>query len=164
MELEIDLNCEAIKENPCELLEIPRVSADDLSYNQFFHKFMCTNTPVLIEGIKVKTVISENWFDGSELKLENLQSILEDREVPVANCSKKYFDSHEKTRVKFSEYVKYWNDRSLENCDKFYLKDFHMKQEFPDLDFYKVPFYFGSDWLNEYLIDNNKVIKIKLMD
>lgn len=133
------------------LNEISCVSSDELSYNQFFHQFMSKNIPVFIKGIEIKTKFSSEWFDGKDFKLEKLKEIIKDHEVPVANYSKKYFDSHEKIKMTFTDYEKYWNgDRQT---DTFYLKDFHLKQEFPELDFYKVPMYFSSDWLNEYLID-----------
>lgn len=130
---------------------ILRVQADELSYNQFFHDFMLLNIPVIIKNVKIKTEISENWFCDGKFNLESIQ-LHKSHEVPIANCSKQYFDSHEKSTMKFGEFVKYWNQRSS-GSDLLYLKDFHLKQEKPELDFYNVPSYFASDWLNEYLID-----------
>lgn len=143
-------------ENPSfELSEIPRVLSDDLTYNQFFDEFMSTNTPVIIKSIKIKTELSEKWFQGDELRLESMAEDIKNHDVPVANCSKQYFDSHEKSQMPFGDYVNYWNKSSeAGDCD-LYLKDFHLKQEL-GLDFYNIPFYFASDWLNEYLIDLNK--------
>lgn len=152
--VEIEINESINEENHNDLQEIPSESADNLTYNQFFHRYMERNIPVLISGIKIKTEISEKWFENDELKLEKLQSIIKDHNVPVANCSKQVYDAHEKDQMKFTDYVQYWKDRRSE--DILYLKDFHMKQEFPELDFYNVPQYFSSDWLNEYLIDNSK--------
>lgn len=155
MKIEIDENkVEERNENELNPSEIPHVSEDDLSYNQFFYQFMMKNLPVVIRGIKIKTEISSKWFEDDELKLEKLEEVLTNHEVPVANCSKQYFDSHEKIQMKFSEFVDYWKGDRADGS--FYLKDFHLKQEFPDLDFYNVPPYFASDWLNEYLIDNGK--------
>ncbi|CRL00745.1 CLUMA_CG014001, isoform A, partial [Clunio marinus] len=108
----------------------------------------------LIKNADIKTDISMKWIEGEEFRIEEIEKVLHNHEVPVANCSKRYFDSHEKLTMPFSDYVKYWRT-SLPPGD-FYLKDFHLKQEFPDYDFYNVPKFFASDWLNEYLIDNNK--------
>lgn len=150
--IDIELNSEILKENFDDIQEIPHDLFENLTYNQFFHRYMIANTPVVISGIKVKTEISEKWFEGEELKLEELRNIIQDHDVPVANCSKQVYDAHEKVQMKFDEYIKHWEERS----ESFYLKDFHMKQEFPHIDFYNVPSYFSSDWLNEYLIDKNK--------
>jgi hypothetical protein len=157
MEIEIDCN-EKLLGTAMGLVnfsEIPRISSDDLSFNQFCHEFMSKNLPVVIKNIKIKTSTMEKWFDAEgKFKLENMMETLENHEVPVANCSKQYFDSHEKIKMTFGDFVQYWNG-NREN-ELFYLKDFHFKQEFPSCDFYNVPFYFGSDWLNEFLIDNGR--------
>lgn len=155
MKIEIDENKnEKTNESQLNLSKIPHLSCDKLSYSLFFNQFMMNNLPVLIQGVKIKTETSSKWFECENLKLENLLKVLGDHEVPVANCSNQYFDSHKKFQMKFSEFVDHWNgDRKAAN---FYLKDFHFKQEFPELDFYNVPPYFASDWLNEYLIDNAK--------
>lgn len=152
MEIEIEnKNCFKPSENGIDLNKISRISSHELSYHQFFTQFMLQNTPVIIKEIKVKTKVSENWFVEGKFELERIE-LDKDHKVPVANCSKQYFDSHEKSTMKFSEFVKYWNERG-DDCDLFYLKDFHLKQENPELDFYNVPCYFASDWLNEFLID-----------
>jgi hypothetical protein len=39
--------------------------------------------------------------------------------------------------------------------DLYYLKDWHLRKEEPNYEFYEVPKYFASDWLNEYLTDKN---------
>lgn len=155
-QIDIELKTEFLSDNHIDLQSLPREAAGDLSYDQFFHRYMSTNTLVMISGIHIKTKVLEKWFDKYEkLRLENLQDILsKDHEVPIANCSKQIYDSHEKAQMKFSDYLSYWNERGAD--DKLYLKDFHMKQEFPEIDFYNVPSYFASDWLNEYLIDERK--------
>lgn len=155
MEIEIDeRNIEILSENVDDLNSVPRISCDKLTYNQFYYNFMLKNLPVVITGIKLKTEISSNWFENGKFNINSLLDALGDFNVPVANCSSKFFNSHEKIIMKFSEYIKYWNgDRK---GGELYLKDFHLKQEFPSLDFYNLPSYFASDWLNEFLIDNDK--------
>jgi hypothetical protein len=153
-QIKISLNIEILSETDVDFNEIPRITSDELSYDQFFNRFMSQNLPVIIQRTKIKNEVSENWFSEEKFELERLQ-LEKGHEVPVANCSKQYFDSHEKTMMKFSEFVEYWKNRN-ENDDLLYLKDFHLKQEKPELDFYNVPSYFASDWLNEFLIDNGK--------
>lgn len=154
MEVEIDKKNGNSLVNRIDCNEVTRVLADELSYNQFYQSFMSKNLPVVITGSEIKTETSSLWFMEGEFKLEKMKETIGDHEVPVANCSKQYFDSHEKIKMSFSDFVNYWNgDREAGN---FYLKDFHLKQEIPELNFYKVPLYFSSDWLNEYLIGNKK--------
>lgn len=155
MEIEIESVVESDdkQEHDRDFIEIPRIHCDELTYSQFFHRFMSKNLPVVIKGIKLKTETSAGWFEEGKLHLERLQEVLGNHEVPVANCSKQYFDSHEKIQMKFGDFVNYWNGER--STAQLYLKDFHLKQEFTGLDFYNVPKYFASDWLNEFLIDSN---------
>lgn len=135
--------------------KIQKISADHMSYDQFFNEFMVKNIPVIIENVKISTEICDSWFSNGKLQVEALEKILGDHEVPISNCSMQYYDSHEKTTMKFSDYAKYWKSDRISG-GLFYLKDFHLKQEFPHVDFYRVPEFFVSDWLNEYLIDKGK--------
>jgi len=158
MEDKLEIDCaeqklNLINESDNDLQEIPQISADELTYNQFFTSYMLTNTPVLIKNIKVKTSFSESWFrDDGSFDIDSLRNTLKDRQVPVANCTKQYFDSHEKMEMSFGDYADYWKG---ERAELLYLKDFHLKKKLPELDYYNVPHYFASDWLNEFLIDNS---------
>jgi predicted secreted protein len=149
-------NCDIFVEISYELEKIERVSADELTYNEFFNRFMLRNLPVIIKNTKITTSVSESWFhEDGKFNITALESVLGDFEVPVSKCSSKYFDSHEKTTMKFSDYVKYWKfERNPDNL--LYLKDFHLKQEFPHLHYYQMAEYFASDWINEYSVDMNK--------
>jgi hypothetical protein len=151
--LEIE-NLEKSSESSSDNEDILRIDEGDLSYDKFFSDFMTTNRPVIVKNVKIKTEISEEWFVDGKLNLERIQ-VPADHEVPIANCSKQYFDSHEKSTMKFAEFVQYWSER-VDGSDLLYLKDFHLKQEIPELDFYRVPSYFASDWLNEFLIDKGR--------
>lgn len=93
-------------------------------------------------------------------------------QVPVANCNREYFNSHAKCEMSFYDFLQYWRERQgdllanektsteLSNIDNknktngelLYLKDWHLKAQYADYDFYKVPKYFASDWLNEHLM------------
>lgn len=156
--MEIDVNDDFCK-NP-EIIDtcddIPRISAADLSFGEFFDKFLSKNLPVIITEANLLTPFSLQWLNSdNSLNIDKLEEILSDHEVPVANCSRQYFNSHEKTTMKFKDYANYWRHRD-KNADLLYLKDFHFKHEFPHVDFYNVPQYFASDWLNEYLLDKER--------
>ncbi|KNC29011.1 putative JmjC domain-containing protein 4 [Lucilia cuprina] len=92
-------------------------------------------------------------------------------QVPVANCNREYFNSHAKCEMLFYDFLHYWQEKqndllatttttNLSNNDNkttttgdlLYLKDWHLKAQNAAYDFYKVPKYFASDWLNEHLI------------
>lgn len=137
--------------------KIQKFSVDNLTYDHFFHEFMLKNIPVIINDVKITTPSSVCWFANGKFDIDILGRLLGDHEVPVSNCSSQYYDSHEKTTMKFSDYIKFWkSERVSPPTGLFYLKDFHLKQEFPEIDFYNVPEFFASDWLNEYLIDRGK--------
>lgn len=130
---------------------------DNLSYKDFFERFMVNNIPVLITGISNQweclnwtTNLPNRKIDFAYLmeKIDNQQN------VPIANCNKVYFNSHEKSEMKFIEFLNYWkNQQKTTTCDTndlLYLKDWHLRRTQPMYSFYKTPFYFASDWLNEY--------------
>lgn len=95
------------------------------------------------------------------LIFEYLRSHLKDCLVPVANCSRQHFNSHEKSEISLHKYFDWW-ERFIESGHQettteplLYLKDLHPQQE-EDESFYSVPQFFQSDWLNEFLIESQK--------
>lgn len=141
-----------------------RINVNNLLYNEFFTRFMRPNKPVVICGIANEWECM-NWvsqtknainFDYLKLKIPS------DVMVPIANCNKIYFNSHEKSEMKFNDFLDYWkrkivaNEIESEQNDLFYLKDWHLKNQLPNYDFYQIPIYFASDWLNEFCIENNR--------
>jgi hypothetical protein len=153
MEIEIEKIVKTDEiQSDCSAIEVQ--SADKLGYYQFFNEFMAKNIPVVIKNTKLLTEISSRWLDDDgRINIDSLQETLQNEVVPVYNCSKQYFNSHEKKSMTFNEYTDYWKS---ERESSIYLKDFHLKQQRSDLDFYNLPKYFASDWLNEYLIDSRK--------
>lgn len=140
--------------------EIPRISLDDtdLSYSDFFHRFMLPNRPVILSGLANGWDCFRNWAgsDQTHVDLDYLCDKLRGQDVPVADCGRSEFNSHVKLSMKFEEYAKYWQNRSdLGGVDRrlLYLKDWHLRKAKPDYRFYETPSFFGSDWLNEYLVD-----------
>lgn len=154
MDIDID-NIPNISEIQVGCNNIPRISAADLSYNDFFQNFMSKNLPVIIttSAEDLLTPTSTYWFKNDQINIDKLEDMFKDYEVPIADCSQQYYNSHKKTKMSFSDYANYWRAR---HDDLLYLKDFHLKHEIPQLEFYNVPQYFASDWFNEYLIDTAK--------
>lgn len=165
--IEIDekhLSTEFVCENEIENEDgFQRVEADALSYDKFFTTFMRTNKPVVIRGI-ADYWECQNWiqkettinFDYLRLKIDV------DANVPVANCNRVFYNSHEKKQMKFGHFLDYWakriesdEDNSHEN-DLFYLKDWHLRNQHPQYRFYETPIYFTSDWLNEFCVENQR--------
>lgn len=109
---------------------------------------------------------------ATQIDYDYLKEKIGNCQVPVANCNKEYFNSHAKREISFFEFLHYWQKRrgdcsddeqistELSNIhmistteDLFYLKDWHLKAQNAEYDFYKVPKHFASDWLNEHLIE-----------
>ncbi|XP_060652223.1 2-oxoglutarate and iron-dependent oxygenase JMJD4 homolog [Drosophila nasuta] len=167
---------------------IQRCAAKELSYNDFYWRFMHANWPVIITDVS-NAWECRNWAkcdsDNNTTKLDNenannnnnnnnanetgqeqhinfdyLRSRIGNFAVPVADCNATYFDSHAKLELKFHDYLERWQrnatDQRETNCnvakDNLYLKDWHLAAQMPTYEFYQVPKYFASDWLNEQLI------------
>lgn len=133
---------------------------DNLTYNEFFDRFMVKNVPVVITGIADRWECM-NWVNSAEnildcrIDFEYLkQKIDVNQIVPIANCSKVYFNSHEKSEMKFGQFVDYWQTQIQQNVcvstNLLYLKDWHLRHNQLDYGFYETPIYFASDWLNEH--------------
>lgn len=140
-----------------------KVHRTDLTYNEFFEKYLRANVPVIIAGIadgwECRNWVrpKENTEHNCDINFEYLKcKIGSEIKVPVANCQKEYFNSHKKLELGFHEYLDYWiqrvqNDRENSSDEKIlYLKDWHLRRQLPNYIFYTTPVYFGSDWLNEY--------------
>lgn len=158
-EIEIDTD-EKYKEPSFPFVtEIEEYHVNNLSYSNFFDRFMVKNKPVLITGIAnhwecMNWIDSKNSVNGG-IDFDYLrQRISTAQNVPIADCSKVYFNSHGKSEMKFGEFVNYWQNQIQQNdCEStnlLYLKDWHLRRSQPNYEFYKTPNYFASDFLNEY--------------
>ncbi|KAM3910221.1 2-oxoglutarate and iron-dependent oxygenase JMJD4 [Leptodactylus fuscus] len=125
-------------------------------YDDFFHKYMMANAPCLFSAEFSRSWGSRRSWVTADNKpnWEQLLRVFGDAIVPVANCDVKEYNANPKELLPLREYIAYWREytengrRSPKGC--LYLKDWHMKREFPDQDVYDTPVYFSSDWLNEY--------------
>lgn len=160
MELEIDCHQKPVadrKEDTKSLKEIPRISSLDLTYQQFFSEFMLKNLPVIITDLQVTTELSATFCTGDDVNYDILEETFKDHEVPVAGIASNNYETQKRNRMKFKDYLNYMrNYQSGSMLDVLYLKDFHIKNEFPDINVFNVPHFFGSDWLNEYEIDKKQ--------
>ncbi|XP_069815241.1 2-oxoglutarate and iron-dependent oxygenase JMJD4 [Dendropsophus ebraccatus] len=129
---------------------------DTFSYDEFFRKYLIANTPCLFSAEFSRLWSSRRTWVTPENKPHwgNLLRVFGDAIVPVANCDVKEYNANPKELLPLREYIAYWREytenggRSARGC--LYLKDWHMRREFPDEDVYETPLYFSSDWLNEY--------------
>lgn len=135
---------------PC----ISKISVSE-SYSDFFNEYLLKNIPCIIKDVALEWESFSQWVSNDAPNLKNLVSKYGSIEVPVTDCRKA---DQCKNYIPFEEYAEYLKgitpEKSLESI--MYLKDWHLRRESPEDDFYQVPKYFASDWLNEYSVDNNR--------
>ena len=149
----LEINDDPDPQNIEKVLEFPVKNSENMSYNEFFHQHMVKNLPCLIKNLMTNWKAMTDFVLDNEPNIDFFATLDTTKEVPVANCSAKYFNSQEKCSMTLQEYLDYWmSDRS----ELLYLKDWHFTEDHPGgQDFYQVPDYFKSDWLNEYWQDKN---------
>ncbi|XP_017773859.1 PREDICTED: jmjC domain-containing protein 4, partial [Nicrophorus vespilloides] len=161
---ECDQSCielpEAFKLN-CSYLDHLPVLESKIPYNYFFHEYMLKNQACLIRNVSSKWESQRFWIkDADNLDFNYLKSKYGSLDVTVYDCNKKYYNSQEANQMKFSKYLEHWESFKKsgysDDLPLLYLKDWHLKNQLKDDKFYIVPKYFASDWLNEYLVENNK--------
>ncbi|XP_058686425.1 2-oxoglutarate and iron-dependent oxygenase JMJD4 isoform X2 [Poecile atricapillus] len=131
--------------------------SDSFTYSQFFRDYLLPNRPCVFSAEFTKDWSSRKFWVTQDGK-PNLERLLQEFQgaapVPVANCDRREYNSHPKELLPFPEFVEYWREfisnghRSSRGC--LYLKDWHLSRAFPEREFYSIPVYFSSDWLNEY--------------
>lgn len=140
--------------------EIQRIPAAELTYGEFFRRFMSTNTAVIISSVSDRWECFRRWVhrtgEVDKVDVNYLKAQIGNVTVPVANCGKQYYNAHEKLDMRFHEFLDNWAEEGgdrKEERSKMYLKDWHLRELMPEYRFYDTPIFFGSDWLNEYLVD-----------
>lgn len=167
---------------PATKQTIERYSCKEMSYNDFYWNYMTTNWPVILTDVSNNWNCSNNWLTNTVNNNENasdsainfnfLRNKIGNCQVPVADCRRSYYNSHERKEMSFYDFLDYWQGRRREQDendensnisylqstseDLFYLKDWHLKAQMEDYEFYRVPEHFASDWLNEYLLGTSK--------
>lgn len=159
MEVELDTLRKEPFVNLSDVLEIPVVD-NTLLYSNIFKNYILKNRPCKIESVGSLWNCSKYWVSNGKPDFEYLSSNYGSCKTAVYNCREKFFNSQSCENSLFSDYVKYWQDYIASNYNEqkplLYLKDWHLKNQFPEDNFYEVPLYFASDWLNEYLCENGK--------
>ncbi|XP_058819343.1 2-oxoglutarate and iron-dependent oxygenase JMJD4 homolog [Topomyia yanbarensis] len=141
--------------------EISRIGAEDISYDEFFSRFMQTNTAVIITSVADSWECFQRWVLRDDTEIDKVDvSYLKARIgnviVPVADCGKQYYNAHEKQEMKFHDFLDYWNTFRDSDNSSLYLKDWHLRSQLPEYKFYQTPMFFASDWLNEFLLDRKR--------
>lgn len=161
-ELEIDKISLQPPTVPCPQ-EIQRIPAAEISYGDFFSRFMQTNTAVIVTSVAEHWECYRRWVQRNETGVDKvdvsyLKARIENVTVPIADCGKRYYNAHEKLDLGFHDFLDYWVDdeKRVDNQSKLYLKDWHLRETLPEYRFYETPMFFASDWLNEYLVDRKQ--------
>uniref|UniRef100_A0A182RG37 Jumonji domain-containing protein 4 n=1 Tax=Anopheles funestus TaxID=62324 RepID=A0A182RG37_ANOFN len=128
---------------------------------------MQPNRPVVVEGIATDWECFRHWIDRTvvppKLDVAYLKEILPNVPVPVADCAKQHYNSHEKIELALYDFLRSWECNETNSDERlmveiqrnrYYLKDWHLRSERPEYSFYRTPTLFASDWLNEYLVEN----------
>ncbi|XP_054742704.1 2-oxoglutarate and iron-dependent oxygenase JMJD4 homolog isoform X1 [Anastrepha obliqua] len=153
---------------------IERLSDGTIPYRSFYARYIESNWPAIITNVSNEWECSKNWvlrnflsdesFQTSVINFDYLKHKISNRLVPVTNCSG-YFKQNSVMEMHFHNFLEYWEGQhktgthsvdSIKECNSLYLKDWHLKAQLPSYEFYKVPDYFCSDWLNEYLVKHNR--------
>uniref|UniRef100_A0A182JZJ6 Jumonji domain-containing protein 4 n=1 Tax=Anopheles christyi TaxID=43041 RepID=A0A182JZJ6_9DIPT len=123
---------------------------------------MQPNRAVIVEGIANDWECFRRWIDRSvvppKLDVPYLKQILPNVPVPIADCGKQHYNSHEKLDLPLFDFLQSWetgetNDSPESTRNRYYLKDWHLRSECPEYGFYRTPPLFASDWLNEFLLE-----------
>uniref|UniRef100_A0AAG5DBU8 Jumonji domain-containing protein 4 n=1 Tax=Anopheles atroparvus TaxID=41427 RepID=A0AAG5DBU8_ANOAO len=145
--------------------EIERIDAENLTYADFFTRYLQPNRAVIITSIANDWECFNRWINRTSvpprLDVKYLKETLSNVPVPVADCEKQYYNSHEKGELQLHDFLENWasiDDESAPNektasRNRYYLKDWHLRSTVPGYDFYQTPPFFASDWLNEYLVE-----------
>lgn len=149
MEIEIG---EIKKNNNANNANIPTLD-ENVSYDFFFQNHMYPNIPCLIKNVTTGWESANKWTINDRPNFDYLSNQYGNCQVTIYKCNEKYFNSQKTYQSTFKSYLDNWNKLKTEN-QLHYLKDWHLKRERPQDNFYVVPKYFASDWLNEFLVNN----------
>lgn len=156
--MEIDVRLEKCHLNPNGNVEteFATINTETTSYANFFSDVLVKNQACLIKNVSTNWDCSRLWVEGNKPHFSYLDHTYGCSEVTIYDCNSKYYNSQKTHQSTLSEFLIYWKSYCNESYPKhkpvYYLKDWHLKNNYPCDGFYEVPLYFTSDWLNEYLI------------
>uniref|UniRef100_A0A0A9VXW8 2-oxoglutarate and iron-dependent oxygenase JMJD4 n=1 Tax=Lygus hesperus TaxID=30085 RepID=A0A0A9VXW8_LYGHE len=154
--LEIDLSSLSNQRYTSPLQQISIVNAADISYKEFFAEYLFQNRPCLLKNISQDWACQKEWVKDGKPNFDWLSRRYGRAEVPVSNCKERYFNAQSKRTMILEKFLDYWQDyigkEHPVESDCFYMKDWHFSNENPLENVYRVPSFFSSDWINEYLL------------
>ncbi|KAL4712894.1 hypothetical protein ACJJTC_011964 [Scirpophaga incertulas] len=125
----------------------------NIKYGNFFENYLMKNLPCIIKNVSGHWECSRRWRIDNEIDYDYLTNVYGDLEAPVADCSELNSNTHCKVNMTVKNYMNYMKHKT----DKLqYLKDWHLKRNRPNDNFYEIPIMFASDWLNEFSDDKTE--------
>lgn len=140
------------------------VVQQSVTYEEFYNRFMVQNKPCLIEEHVTRSWFSRSkWItESGHIDFDRLHALYGKDDVPVSDCSCRYFNSQKSEEMRFADFITYWKkvistgyDYTQVPC--LYLKDWHFFLEHPDPAVYHVPPFFESDWLNQHWLKDSAI-------
>ena len=136
---------------------IDRIHCRDLTYSDFFSRYMLPNRPVIIQGLTESWKSKKEWtvfkHGREEPNLEYLSQHFGNDVAPVHEQQQGGFTlaRPQKQEETLSEYAEWWYEHE-ETCGSDgplrYLKDWKFVAVHPSYNAYDWPEYFQDDWLN----------------
>ncbi|KAM3177503.1 hypothetical protein ACTXT7_004430 [Hymenolepis weldensis] len=88
------------------------------------------------------------WDENGLINIDTVLKPFAGQELCVANCQEFEFGTHPMITMSAEDYRSYWKE--VNEGKILYLKDWHYFRNLNFNDFYNLPVYFSSDWLNEF--------------
>ncbi|CAG9771156.1 unnamed protein product [Ceutorhynchus assimilis] len=149
MEFDVDpTNSNQTTTNYDQIINISTIDSNNFSYGDFFANYMQKNVPCIIKNVSNDWQSTHKWVTNGQPNIDHLMANYQDTKVVIYKCSERYFNSQKCTEATLAQYLKDWPE-----TNDFYLKDWHLKLQRKNDQFYEVPIYFASDWLNEYFVE-----------
>ncbi|BES89517.1 JmjC domain, hydroxylase [Nesidiocoris tenuis] len=158
--LELDLSDVEETHQSLETERFVQLDGQQLSYQHFFREYLRPNRPCLLKNVTQDWVAQKRWVKDGKPNFSYLKEKYGNAEVPVSDCNERYFNSQKKCTMSMADFLAYWesfiDNGYAEDDYSYYMKDWHFANEHPSEDAYRVPPFFASDWINEYLLRGEK--------
>nr|CDS27155.1 JmjC domain containing protein 4 [Hymenolepis microstoma] len=119
------------------------------AYADFYTRFLHPNLPCLFTQDHTSAwPVRSEWDENGLINIDIILKPFSCQEICVANCQELNFGTHPMIKMSAEDYLSYWKEGAKEKI--LYLKDCHYFRNRDFNDFYRLPVYFSSDWLNEF--------------